>query len=227
MCNFKFTKQQNVILNLLFPNRCLECNKIISADELVCGICMDQILFTHHHFPQNNLLRERCSLLFPVENAFALMQFEKDSLSRKIVHQLKYGSREKVGKILAEWTVDRICFQENKPDLIVAVPLHPKKLKERGYNQLHLYTETLSNKLEISYDHHLIRRNSYRKAQAKKDKSHRDETENLFSVTDEISGKHVLLVDDVFTTGNTMSSIAWEILKTGNNKVSVLVMAVD
>ena len=74
MCNFKF-KQQNVILNLLFPNRCLECNKIISTDELVCGICMDQILFTHHHFPQNNLLKERCSLLFPVENAFALILF--------------------------------------------------------------------------------------------------------------------------------------------------------
>ena len=155
------------------------------------------------------------------------MQFEEDSLSRKIVHQLKYGSREKVGKILADWTGERIDFGENKPDLMVSVPLHPKKLKERGYNQLHLYTETLSKKMEIPYDHHLIRRNSYRKAQAKKDKSHRDETENLFSLTAEISGKHILLIDDVFTTGNTISSIAWEILKAGNNKVSVLVMAAD
>ena len=216
-----------MILNLLFPNRCLECSKIISADEIVCGICMDQILFTHHQFIESNLLKERCSLLFPVENAFALMQFEEESLSRKIVHQLKYGSREKTGKILAEWTGERMNFDENKPDLMVSVPLHQKKLKERGYNQLHLFTETLSKKLEIPFDHQLIRRNFYQKAQAQKDKSHRAETENLFSVTEEISDTHVLLIDDVFTTGNTMSSVAWEILKAGNNKVSVLVMAVD
>jgi competence protein ComFC len=188
---------------------------------------MDQILFTHHDFPESNLLKERCSLLFPVENAFALMQFEEESLSRKIVHQLKYGSREKTGKILAEWTGERMNFDENKPDLMVSVPLHPKKLKERGYNQLHLFTKTLSETLQIPFDHHLIKRNFYQKAQAKKDKSHRTETENLFSVTKEISDKHVLLIDDVFTTGNTMSSVAWEILKAGNNKVSVLVMAVD
>ena len=216
-----------MILNLLFPNRCLECSKIISADEIVCGICMDQILFTHHQFIESNLLKERCSLLFPVENAFALMQFEEESLSRKIVHQLKYGSREKTGKILAEWTGDRINFEADKPDLMVSVPLHPKKLKKRGYNQLHLFTETLSKKLNIPFDNQLIKRNSYQKAQAKKDKLHRNETENLFSLTHHISDRHVLLIDDVFTTGNTMSSVAWEILKAGNNKISVLVMAVD
>lgn len=216
-----------MILNLLFPNRCLECSKIISADEIVCGICMDQILFTHHQFIESNLLKERCSLLFPVENAFALMQFEEESLSRKIVHQLKYGSREKTGKILAEWTGDRINFEADKPDLMVSVPLHPKKLKKRGYNQLHLFTETLSKKLNIPFDNQLIKRNSYQKAQAQKDKLHRNETENLFSLTHHISDRHVLLIDDVFTTGNTMSSVAWEILKAGNNKVSVLVMAVD
>ena len=216
-----------MILNLLFPNRCLECSKIISADELVCGICMDQILFTHHDFSESNLLKERCSLLFPVENAFALMQFEEESLSRKIVHQLKYGSREKVGKILAEWTGERIHFDDNKPDLMVSVPLHPKKLKERGYNQLHLYTETLSQELKIPFDHTLIQRNFYKKAQAKRSRKEREETQNLFSSTKEISGKHILLIDDVFTTGNTISSVAWEILKYPNNKISVLMIATD
>ena len=72
------------------------------------------------------------------------MQFEEESLSRKIVHELKYKSRERVGKILAEWTSEQLNFGENKPDLLVSVPLHPKKLKERGYNQLHLFTQTLS-----------------------------------------------------------------------------------
>jgi len=220
-------KNKSVLLNLFFPNRCLECNWIISSGEVVCGLCFDQIHFTHHDFSENNLLKKKCMLLFPVESAFALMQFEEESLSRKIIHQLKYGQREKTGKILAHWVLERINLNGLKPDLLVTVPLHPKKLKERGYNQLHLFTETLSQNLKIPFDHTLIKRNFYKKAQAQKSKAERSTLENLFSITKNISGKHVLLIDDVFTTGNTMSAVAWQILKAGNNKVSVLVMATD
>ena len=155
------------------------------------------------------------------------MHFSQENLSRKIIHELKYKSREKVGKTLAEWTTEQLDFNNNKPDLLVSVPLHPKKLKERGYNQLHLFTENLSEFYNIPYDQDLIKRNHYSKAQALKDKQHRIETANPFSITKNISGKHILLIDDVFTTGNTLASIAWEILKAGNNKVSVLVMAID
>ncbi|GAA4150802.1 hypothetical protein GCM10022217_04100 [Chryseobacterium ginsenosidimutans] len=155
------------------------------------------------------------------------MQFSQENLSRKIIHDLKYKSREKIGKTLADWTTERLDFKNEKPDLFVSVPLHSKKLKERGYNQLHLFTETLSEFYKTPFDHELIKRNHYSKAQALKDKQHRLETKNTFSLTKNISGKHILLIDDVFTTGNTLASIAWEILKTGDNKVSVLIMAID
>ncbi|WP_312388836.1 phosphoribosyltransferase family protein [Chryseobacterium sp.] len=216
-----------MILDIFFPNRCLHCNRIIEADFLVCNLCYEQIHFTHFDYFENNFIKEKCKLLFPVENTFALMQFQKENLSRKIIHELKYKSREKIGKTLAEWTIENLNFKNDKPDLLVSVPLHPKKLKERGYNQLHLFTETLSKFYEIPFSHDLIKRNYYSKAQALKDKKHRLETENTFSITKNITGKHVLLIDDVFTTGNTLSTITWEILKSGNNKVSVLVMAVD
>lgn len=216
-----------MLLNLLFPNRCLECGTMISAEELVCEICFEKIHFTHDDFNDNNLLKERCKLLFPVENAFALMQFDKESLSQKIIHNLKYGSREKIGKILAEWTSERISFENGKPDLLVPVPLHPRKLRKRGYNQLHLFTETISRDFEIPFDLHLVRRNFYKKAQAKKRREERIQTENIFSINKEVTNKHILLIDDVFTTGNTMASMAWEILKSENNTVSVLVMAMD
>ena len=72
-----------------------------------------------------------------------------------------------------------------------------------------------------------LKRNSYQKAQARKDKLHRLETKYDFSVTENLHGKHFLLIDDVFTTGNTMNAIAWEILKNPSNKISVLVMAID
>lgn len=216
-----------MILDIFFPNRCIHCNRIIEANLLVCNLCFEQIHFTHYDYFENNFVKEKCKLLFPIVNAFALMQFEKENLSRKIIHELKYKSRENVGKILADWTTERLDFKNEKPDLLVSVPLHPKKLKERGYNQLHLFTETLSNFYKIPFSHDLIKRNHYSKAQALKDKKHRVETENIFSITQKISGKHILLIDDVFTTGNTLSTVAWEILKAGNNKVSVLVMAMD
>ncbi len=216
-----------MILDLLFPNRCIHCNRMIDAELLVCDLCFDQIHFTHYNYFENNPIREKCSLLFPVENTFALIQFEKENLSRKLIHELKYKGREKVGKILAEWTTEVVDFKNRKPDLLVSVPLHPKKLRERGYNQLHLFTETLSEFYRIPFDHQLIKRNHYSKAQALKDKKHRQETVNTFSLTQPVSGQHILLIDDVFTTGNTISSIAWEILNSGNNRVSVLVMAID
>ncbi|WP_324292098.1 phosphoribosyltransferase family protein [Chryseobacterium sp. C-71] len=166
-------------------------------------------------------------MLFPIENAYALMQFEQENLSRKIIHQLKYKSREKTGKTVADWVTERLDFKSEKPDLLISVPLHPKKEKERGYNQLHLFTKALSDFYGIPFEHYLLKRNHYSKAQALKDKKHRLETQNTFSLTKKISNQHVLLIDDVFTTGNTLATIAWEILKEGNNKVSVLVMAMD
>ena len=215
------------LVDLLFPNRCLECNRIIHHEEVVCELCFDQIHFTHHHYAESNLILEKCRILFPVENAFALMQFEEESTSQKIIHQLKYGNREKIGKIIGNWTLEKINFSQSKFDLLVTVPLHPKKQKERGYNQLHLFADTLSANLKIPCNHHLIKRNFYKKAQAQKRREQRTFNEDLFSITKNISNQHILLIDDVFTTGNTMSAVAWQILKEGNNKVSVLVMAMD
>ena len=177
-----------MLLDLFFPNRCLQCNSIISKEELVCEICIPQIKFSHHHFYDENTLKNRCKLLFPIENAFALMEFEQEGLSRKIIHQLKYHSQEKVGKILADWTAERLQFQEDKPDILVTVPLHPKKLKKRGYNQLHLFANTLSKHWGIPHQENFLKRNSYQKAQARKDKLHRLETKYDFSVTENLHG---------------------------------------
>lgn len=216
-----------MILDILFPNRCIHCNRIIDPELLVCDLCFSQIHFTHYSYFENNPIKEKCRLFFPIENAFALIQFEEESLGRQVIHELKYKGRKKTGKILADWTTERLNFMEGQPDLLVSVPLHPRKLKERGYNQLHVFTETLSSFYNIPFDHQLIKRNHYSKAQALKDKKHRLESTNMFSVTQPVTGKHILLIDDVFTTGNTVSSVAWEILNAGNNKVSVLVMAED
>ena len=217
-----------MILDFLFPNRCLDCNQLIDKNEIVCEICKDKIHFSHHQFSENNSLKEKASLLFPVENAFSLMLYEKESLAQKIIQQLKYNHREKIGKNLAEWTIEKLNFEDKKPDLIATVPLHPKKMKQRGYNQLHIFGNELSKLFQIPISHSLVQRTKHSKAQAKKDQHERLKTKNAYQLTEKIRDKHILLIDDVYTTGNTSSNIAWEILRNSENvKVSLLVMAMD
>lgn len=216
-----------MFLDLFFPNRCLGCNRIIDGNSVICEVCHSDIPFTHWGFGDENLLAQKCNLLFPTENAYALMHFEKDGLTQKIIHDLKYKAREKIGKTLANWVIEKLNLSDKNIDLISTIPLHPKKERERGYNQLHLFADELSKHFKIPCDHNILKRNHYKKAQALKNKLQRAETESLFSVTQTIEEQHILIIDDVFTTGNTMSSAAWELLNSGNNKVSILVMAVD
>ena len=217
-----------MILDFLFPNRCLDCNQLIDKNEIVCEVCTDKIHFSDHQFSVNNSLKEKVSLLFPVENAFSLMLYEKESLAQKIIQQLKYNHREKIGKNLADWTIEKLNFEDKKPDLIATVPLHPKKLKQRGYNQLHIFGNELSRHYQIPINHQLLQRTKHSKAQAKKGQSERLQTKNTFRLKESICDKHILLIDDVYTTGNTSSNVAWEILRNSENvKISLLVMAMD
>lgn len=213
------------ILDILFPHRCLECDNIIKSDEILCVHCLDKVSFTHWEFGDNPLKR-KAEFLFPIENAFALMYFEKLGLSRKIIHQLKYNNQEQFGEVLAKWVLERVDFKGEKPDFLVAVPLHPKKQKERGYNQLHRFSGVLSKSWNIPFKRDLLQRNTYNQAQATKDKKLRGATNYDFSIAESITNQHILIIDDVFTTGNTMSSIAWKFLEQ-KNKVSILVMAMD
>lgn len=226
--NLVFKNSLIMILDFLFPNRCLDCNQLINKDEIVCEICKDKIHFSNHQFCDSNGLKEKASLLFPVENAFSLMLYEKESLAQKIIQQLKYNHREKLGKILAGWMIEKLNFEDKKPDLIVTVPLHPKKLNQRGYNQLHIFGNELSRHYQIPINHQLLKRMKHSKAQAKKGQSERLKTKNAYQITESVIDKHILLIDDVYTTGNTSSNIAWEILQNSENvKISLLVMAMD
>lgn len=216
-----------MFLDILFPNRCLNCNTLIHKGELVCYSCMRHIDFAHYTSETDNVLYQKCQLLFPTRSAHYLMNYSKGGLSQNIIHQLKYHNRKNIGKTLAEWAVDRMSFNENLPDILVPVPLHVKKERQRGYNQLHIFMEVLSRNLNVSYDHTLLKRNKHKKAQALQSKIHRTQNMGMFSLTKPIENKHIMIIDDVFTTGNTLGSMAWELLKSSSNTISVLIMALD
>lgn len=216
----------NIVFDFLFPNRCLGCSRIIFTSKAVCEICYSQIHFIHYDFTDEHLFKNKCKLLFPIENAFALMEFEKNTISRKVIHGLKYKGRENIAKNIAQWTIEKLDFKNQKPDLLIDVPIHCKKLKKRGYNQLHLFTEELAKHYHIPYNHDVFKRNIHSKAQALKNKIGRQKSQNLFSLHKKIENQHVLIIDDVFTTGNTISNLAWDLIHQ-NNKVSILIMALD
>lgn len=217
-----------MLIDLLFPNRCLHCNRIITEEALVCEVCFGLLHFTHFNFVENNELTEKCRLLFPVKNAFALMYFEKESLVREVIHTLKYRNRDRAGKIIADWASERLHFENQKPDLLVTVPLHPRKLRERGYNQLTRFAQEISQIFDIKYEADILKRNFYRKAQATKNKKQRSDTSGLFSAAKITGAKHILLIDDVFTTGNTISTAAWTLLdQNPAAEISILVMAFE
>lgn len=216
-----------MILDLLFPNRCIHCNRTIGGQQIVCAFCLDKISFLHEGMAAHEELAQRCRLLFPAKNTMALMKFEAGGLSQEIIHELKYRKREKIGKTLAEWALQKLDISAVNADFIATVPLHPKKLKARGYNQLSLFASTISKATGIPYREKLIRRNFYKSAQAQKNRLARTETGQLFTVTEPVNNSHILLIDDVLTTGNTIASVAWELLRERTNTVSILVMAVD
>lgn len=216
-----------MLFDLLFPNRCLSCNSLIEGSKVVCELCMDQLHFTHNEFGKDNEVVQRCTSLFPIESGVALMHFEKENLSRKIVHQLKYGGREKIGKELALWAFELFSWENHSFDILVSIPMHPRKQRQRGYNQLHLFTKTLSALTKIPFENKALRRIQTGKAQALKSKEQRKDTHGLFEIQNPIENKHILLIDDVLTTGNTVSQAAWQLLEKGNNKISVLVFALD
>ena len=143
---------------------------------------------------------------------------------------LKYKNHQEIGTLLGNWYAKDIetVAKIKKFSEIIPVPLHKKRLEERGYNQVTSFCEALSNELQIPYKSSLLYRNRYSKTQTKKDKENRKEISNaLFDVTytEADHNKHFLLVDDVMTTGATLEACAKALLKIPNSNVSIVTIA--
>lgn len=223
-----FDEKRSMFLELIFPNRCLHCTRIIERRDWVCEACWHQISWSHYDFNTENDFAKRCRIHFPVENAYALFEYVKKSPVQKAIHQLKYKHREVMGEILSEEFIIKNKTLPLGIDCIVYIPIHERKKRDRGYNQLTGFCNTLAKHFDIDIVHDALIRNIHSKAQAHKSKQERSRTDGIFSCKKQYDNTHFLLVDDVFTTGNTLSAAAWELLKSGkNNKVSVLVIAED
>ncbi|GAL84430.1 competence protein [Sporocytophaga myxococcoides] len=165
-----------------------------------------------------------------IDHAFVYLRFQKKSIVQNILFDIKYGGNKAAGRYLGEMFGMEILkrFPSFKPDLIVPVPLHLKRLKFRGYNQSFVIGEGLGKTLSVDCKE-VVARVVSNSTQTKINRILRwKNVDGIFQVKDdsEISGKHILLIDDVITTGSTMEACLVALLNAGARKVSIASLAI-
>ena len=219
------------IINLFFPPVCAGCNSFLLVNEkVICTVCRHDIPLTNHHLnPENDAFKKFYGRI-PVLHASALFYFHKKGIVQQLIHNLKYKGQEEIGTTIGQWYAEDLKNIESlvSIDEIIPVPLHRRKLKERGYNQVTAFGKALSSSLNIDYNDSLLIRNVYSKTQSKKNLLGRTEgIETVFDVsfTEKDHNKHFLIIDDVITTGSTLEACSKVMLKIPGAKISIVCMA--
>ena len=219
------------IINLFFPPVCAGCHSfLVSNENVICTLCRHNIPLTNHHMNPENEAFKKFYGRIPVEYTSALLYFHKKGIVQELIHNLKYKGQEQIGTVLGEWYADDLKNTAilKSVDEIIPVPLHKRKLRERGYNQVTNFGNALSTGLNIPYNPKLLVRNIYSKTQSKKTLlSRSDGIDTIFDVvfTEKDHNKHFLLIDDVITTGSTLEACSHALLKIPGAKISIVCMA--
>jgi ComF family protein len=218
-------------LALIYPRNCVACgNSLFKHEDQVCNYCYTNLPKTHfnklHKNPVEELFYGRIQLVF----ATSYYLFHKKGHVQSLLHAIKYKGNKQLATLLGNWFGNylRDEVKLKQVDYLLPVPLHEKKLKQRGYNQSEEFANGLSQKLEIETNTSLLIRNAFTNTQTKKSKYERwENVEHVFKVTDieAIKNKHVVLIDDVITTGATIEACYSELQKIEGVKISVLSIA--
>lgn len=218
-------------INLFYPKLCAACGAhLLKQEKYVCMQCLYSLPRTNYHYTIENPVEQIFWGRTEITAATAYYFFEKDARFAKIIHRLKYRGKKEIGiemgKIFGAELKESSRF--NKVDLIIPVPLHWKKKKKRGYNQSEFIASGIAESMGKPIDTNTLYRAVETETQTRKSRYERwENVENIFRLksADKIKGKHILLVDDVITTGATLESCATTLLKGNNTKVSVVTLA--
>lgn len=220
------------LVNLMFPNVCVVCGISLQKNEhQLCLSCLNDIPKTNYHLIEDNPVEKRFWGKVPVYRATSYFFFQKGSSFQKVLHILKYKGNKEIGELLGKYAAIDLSDSPGftSVDLIIPVPLHPQKLKSRGYNQSEWIGKGISAILNKPMDTTTLLRVRENATQTKKTVYERYEnTEGIFQLSNNsvLESKHVLLVDDVLTTGSTLEACIRALLETPDIKISIFTLAV-
>ncbi len=220
------------ITHYLYPNRCSFCKiKLLPKEMGVCLQCIYKLPKTNNFDEPNNLDETLLAGRFPFERAASFAFFTKEGLLQALIHDLKYKNKPHVGHLIgALFGADLLGSNFlSTIDVIVPVPLHPKKQVKRGYNQAESFAQGISKTTSIPVSTDELIRAINNPTQTKRSKSERwENVKGVFEVTNTntFQNKHVLLVDDVITTGSTLEACAIALLECSNVKISVATIGI-
>lgn len=216
---------------LIFPNVCASCGKSLYKNErTICTYCSYYLPKTNFHFDSNNPVAKIFWGRVPIHAAAAYYGFNKGGKVQRLIHQLKYKGHKQIGTTIGKWYGHELnyCDDFNTVDTVIPVPLHSKKQKKRGYNQSDSFAEGLAESMKVTADLTSLYRAYESDSQTKKSRFSRwQNVEAIFQLrnTENLEGKHILLVDDVITTGATLEACAHTLLKVPDVKVSIATIA--
>ncbi|WP_303309686.1 ComF family protein [Hymenobacter sp. BT730] len=220
-------------VSLVFPRVCLACaDSLARGEEHICTSCRTELPYTDYHLlpADANPLARRFWGKVPVRYAFSYLRFLQHGRVQHLLHQLKYQGQQEVGLVLGRWYGYELAEKgfTQEFDLIIPVPLHPRKLAKRGYNQADCFAEGLAQGLQVPWLPNVLRRTEHTSSQTRKNRVERwENVASVFEVPNPaaLSGLHVLLVDDVLTTGATLEACAVMLLAAGCREVSIATIA--
>lgn len=219
-------------VSLLFPRCCIVCGRpLAKGEECLCTMCNINLPRTGYHLKEDNPVEKLFWGKIPLERATSFFFYRKGSDFRQILHQLKYGGQKNIGAIMGRYMAAELQesgFFEDI-DVIVPVPLHKKKQRLRGYNQSEWIARGIAAVTGIPIDIEAVVRHKNTETQTSKSSLERWENVNgIFELyhADPLTGKHILIVDDVLTTGATTVECASCLTKIEGVRISVLTLAI-
>jgi len=222
----------NSFTQLLFPNLCICCKRYLSNQErFICDMCNYNLPLYEFNSLKDNDLRKKFWGTLPIQECLAYLSFKQNNEVQKVMHELKYNGNKEIGFAMG-LTLGRLILSFDKLDdidFIIPIPLHKKREDQRGFNQAEVIANGVSNIIKAPVLNNVVVRVINNKSQTNRNRLDRSiNTDNIFKVMDlkPLEGKHILLLDDVITTGATMISCGNSLLRVKDLKLSVVGLAV-